>query len=52
MQAVYLHAGKRINKDLKADEFHVNLFAEKLQLGFEYVLIITTDTIDPTTVFI
>eukprot|EP01084_Bolivina_argentea_P108867 194582_1 len=35
MRVMYIHAGKRIDKDLKSDEYHVKLFEEKLRLRFE-----------------
>ena len=31
---MYIHAGKRINPNLKDDDFHVKLFQEKLKLRY------------------
>eukprot|EP01084_Bolivina_argentea_P263111 445210_1 len=35
MRVLYIHAGKRIKKELKADDYHVDLFHNKLRLKFE-----------------
>eukprot|EP01083_Nonionella_stella_P150936 481613_1 len=35
MRVMYIHAGKRINKDLKSDDYHVDLFRDRLRLRFE-----------------
>eukprot|EP01084_Bolivina_argentea_P108869 194584_1 len=34
MRLMYIHAGKRINKDLKQDKYHLDLFQHQLRLTF------------------
>merc|ERR1712176_100109 len=34
MRVMYIHSGKPISKELKSDEFHINLFRDRLNLRF------------------
>ncbi len=43
---MYIHAGKRIEKQLKQDDYHIRLFADQLRLGFEYVVNVKKKYID------